>query len=74
MSDEEMIETTSVDDAARTFVCGGPEPLVPHKGKGKELCDLLRRELKVPEHTRSFSVKFEAGELVLVTCEYMPRG
>lgn len=44
-----------------------------HRGKGKELCDLLRKELQVPPGARSFSVHFELDDVVFVKCEYMPK-
>jgi hypothetical protein len=48
--------------------------LVPSSGRGKELCDMLREALSVPEGCRSFSVRFALNEVVAVTCEYMPKG
>lgn len=47
-------------------------------GKGKELQDLLRRELGIPAGVRWFEVRFgssdkDDAELVVVRCEYLPR-
>lgn len=44
--------------------------LVPHSGKGKELNDLLRRELGIPDSAKSYTVHFAVNEAVTVTCEY----
>jgi hypothetical protein len=41
-------------------------------GKGRELADLLRRELGVPDNAISFEVRFALNEVVTVKCEYMP--
>jgi len=48
------------------------EVLVPDRGTGKELCDLLRDELGIPKNVISFEVRFALGEAVKVRCEYMP--
>lgn len=48
------------------------DAMVVNHGKGKELCDLLRKELSIPPLVISFSVKFERNETVKVVCEYMP--
>jgi hypothetical protein len=45
----------------------------PNSGKGKELQDLLRRELGIPESVKWFQVRFAMDELVSVTCEYYGR-
>lgn len=47
--------------------------LVTTTGRGKELCDMLRKELGVPESAVSFEVRFAVDECVKVKCEYMPR-
>jgi hypothetical protein len=44
-------------DAKKTF-------LEPNRGLGKELCDLLRETLAVPDGVRS---------VIRVECDYMPR-
>lgn len=41
-------------------------------GKGRELCDLLRRELGIPANAISFEVRFAVNECVTVKCEYQP--
>lgn len=46
--------------------------LVPHEGRGKELCDLLRAELGLPGGLRFFEVRFAEGEPINVRCEYVP--
>lgn len=48
--------------------------LTPGAGKGKALCDLLRRELDIPENCVRFSVTFELDDdgVVVVNCTYMP--
>ncbi|MFP3798703.1 hypothetical protein [Paraburkholderia sp. SIMBA_027] len=42
-------------------------------GRGRELADMLRRELGVPDHVLSFSVHFGLDSLVRVQCEYIPK-
>lgn len=42
-------------------------------GRGRELADMLRRELGVPDHVLSFSVHFGVKSLVRVQCEYIPK-
>ncbi|MBU9154204.1 hypothetical protein KTD28_06225 [Burkholderia gladioli] len=42
-------------------------------GRGRELADMLRRELGVPDHVLSFSVHFGIDSLVRVQCEYIPK-
>jgi hypothetical protein len=44
-----------------------------HTGKGKELCDLLRRELSIPDGVKSFEVRFAVDEVITVRCEYVPK-
>ena len=44
--------------------------LKPHTGKGKELNDLLRRELRIPDSAKWYEVRFAAEELITVKCEY----
>jgi hypothetical protein len=46
--------------------------LMSQHGRGKELQDMLRKELGVPDGCRWFSVRFEVGEPVRVECEYTP--
>jgi len=48
------------------------QPLLPNRGRGKRLSDLLRKELGVPEGCREFSVRFAFGEIVTVNCVYCP--
>ena len=47
--------------------------LTPTAGKVKELCDLLRKELQVPETAISFSVHFNRDEPIVVDCSYFPK-
>ena len=42
-------------------------------GRGRELQDMLRRELGVPDRVLSFSVHFGVDSIVRVQCEYMPK-
>lgn len=52
----------------------GNQPfLVPTNGKGKELADLLRRELGIPGGVREFSVRFALGEVIMVNCTYFAK-
>jgi len=46
--------------------------LVTFEGKGKELHDLLRRELGVPDRASWFEVRFARDEVVQVKCQYEP--
>lgn len=46
--------------------------LTPRSGKGKELCDLLRRELGIPERVTGFTVTFQLDDVVRVNCDYIP--
>lgn len=48
-------------------------PMMPNDGRGKELQELLRKELGIPESCKWFQVRFAVDEVVSVTCEYMPR-
>lgn len=47
--------------------------IVPQSGKGKELLELLRRELGIPDSVVWFTVRFARDEVVSVTCEYMAK-
>jgi hypothetical protein len=38
--------------------------------KGRELAEILIRELNIPPHTRWFTVRFGVDEVVTVTCEF----
>lgn len=68
------IEVTSVGSDEREFTkLTVGEFLTPMRGRGKELCDLLRKELRVPEGARSFEVKFHFDDVIRVTCDYMPK-
>lgn len=42
------------------------------QGKGKDMSDLLRRELGVPARCTWFSVRFDHDDVVRVQCEYIP--
>lgn len=44
-----------------------------NRGIGKELIDLLRKELSIPEGVMSFEVRFAVNELVTVNCTYAPK-
>jgi hypothetical protein len=44
--------------------------MMPTTGKGKELQDLLRRELNIPPTCKWFEVRFAIGETVGVTVAY----
>jgi hypothetical protein len=44
--------------------------LNPRSGKGLELCDLLRRELNIPDGVQWFEVRFAVGEQISVKCQY----
>lgn len=46
--------------------------LMSMSGRGRELYELLRTELGVPDCTRSMSVTFTVGEPVVVACEFFP--
>lgn len=48
-------------------------PLLPTAGRGKELMEMLRRELNVPAHARTFEVRFALNEPVSVRVEYVAR-
>lgn len=47
--------------------------LTTRTGKGKELCELLRRELGLPETVRWFEVRFSRDEPISVKCDFLPR-
>jgi hypothetical protein len=64
------IDTTRVSDDTRSF--NRPMPLVPMSGRGKELCDMLRKELGVPDGVREFEVRFAMNEAISVRCKYLP--
>lgn len=46
--------------------------MTPSRGRGKELCDLLRRDLGIPKKATWFEVRFAVREAVSVKCEYIP--
>lgn len=46
--------------------------MTTHDGLGKELCDLLREKLKIPNDVISFSVHFDVESAVVVECKYYP--
>lgn len=52
---------------------GDDKYIVPQSGKGKELQELLRRELGIPASVVWFTVRFARDEIVSVTCEYMAK-
>lgn len=63
-----------MSDVPKTDVESQPRlHLTARSGKGKELCDLLRRELGLPETVRWFEVRFSTDEPVSVKCDYLPR-
>lgn len=41
-------------------------------GRGKELADLLLKELNLPVGTTVFEVRFAVASEITVKCEYMP--
>lgn len=47
--------------------------MTPMKGRGKELCEMLRAELKIPDSVQWFEVRFHREEAVTVRCQYAPR-
>ena len=48
-------------------------PMHTKSGRGKELCDMLRKELGIPEGVQSFSVRFAMGDAITVECKYLPQ-
>lgn len=46
--------------------------LLTSSGRGKDITDLLMKELGLPATTCSFSVHFPVDGLITVTCEYAP--
>jgi hypothetical protein len=48
-------------------------PMIPTRGRGKELMDLLRVELGIPEGVKWFEVRFALSEAISVKLEYTPR-
>lgn len=48
------------------------EFMICDSGKGCEILEYLKRELDIPENTKSFSVKFEANMPVIVECVFYP--
>ena len=46
--------------------------LVSNTGKGKELQELLRKELGIPERVQWFEVRFAIEEPVRVVCQFHP--
>ncbi len=68
----EMIDVTSLESSHVTAV--GQTFLVPSRGLGKELSDMLREKLGVPDNVKNFSVRFAVDEVVTVRCEFMPKG
>lgn len=66
-----MIETGTVDGVVSS--ANFKEILTTRNGKGRELCELLCKELGIPDGVRSFTVTFAVGQAVMVTCEYLPR-
>lgn len=46
--------------------------IVPWGERGKELSEILIRELGIPDKTKWFEVRFALGEPVSVKCEFLP--
>ncbi len=71
----DLVNTTELGDATtKAEQLAQPSKfLTPMHGRGKELCDMLRKELGIPEGARSFDVRFAYDDIVTVRCEYMPR-
>jgi hypothetical protein len=46
---------------------------MPTRGKGRELMELLRTELGIPDGVKWFEVRFAMSEAVSVKLEYTPR-
>ena len=47
-------------------------PMISDRGRGRELRELLEQALDIPKHARSFTVKFEREQAVVVTVDYIP--
>ncbi|WP_399696601.1 hypothetical protein [Xenophilus sp.] len=47
--------------------------LFPNRGQGKELCEILREALGIPETCTGFTVRFGTNEPVAVNCDYYPQ-
>ncbi|WP_175837076.1 hypothetical protein [Burkholderia anthina] len=45
---------------------------VTHKGRGKELQEMLRKEFDIPGTATRFSVEFKIDDVVRVSVDYMP--
>ena len=54
-------------------VANGAVPMLSTTGRGKQLMELLRKELGVPSGARAFEVRFALNEPVSVKVEYLPR-
>lgn len=66
------VDATKFGDESRKFEPG--KVLVSSHGKGKELAEMLMRELGIDKETvRKFSVTFEVGECVMVQTEHYAR-
>ena len=46
--------------------------LLPHVGQGAELREILVEALSLPPNLKWFDVRFAAGEVITVRCEFMP--
>lgn len=49
-----------------------PKILMPHSGQGGELRELLVEALGIPPRAKSFSVHFDTGQPLTVSCVYFP--
>lgn len=73
MADNGDTETTTPGRVSRGTPFKG-QLLLSTSGRGKELCDMLRDELGIPDEVRGFSVSFRVGEPVVVVTEFNARG
>lgn len=47
-------------------------PMLCDRDEGAQLRALLEEVLSIPKHARSFTVKFERSQAVIVTVDYIP--
>ena len=47
--------------------------LFTNDGEGKEISDLLKNKLAIPDNAHSFTVIFEYNAPIKVYCEYYPK-
>ncbi len=45
--------------------------MTERSARGKKLCDLLKRELNLPENLQWFEVRFGVDEIVSVQCRFL---